>query len=194
MFERYTESARRTLFFSRFEASQLGSISIEPEHLLLGIVREGALPKALLPVPLERLRVDLESRVPFKEKVPTSVEIPFSAASKRVLQFAAAEADLLRHAHIGSEHLLLGVLREDHCGAAAVLGQHGVRLSEVRDKVAKLPPPLESGPAESRLTQQMGGIKAMVQELARSAPGTPEAVDLSARICNALDHLIDGGE
>ena len=144
MFERYTESARRALFFARYEASQFGSISIETEHLLLGLVRQGAVVKALLPVPLERLRREVEGRVVFKEKVSTSVEMPFSAETKRVLQFAAEEADALRHAHIGSEHLLLGLLREDHSGAASVLVAQGIRLGDVRREVEKLRGPLEA--------------------------------------------------
>jgi ATP-dependent Clp protease ATP-binding subunit ClpC len=60
MFERYTESARRSLFFARYEASQLGAVSIETEHLLLGLVRDGSVLTMLTSVPLERLRLDLE--------------------------------------------------------------------------------------------------------------------------------------
>src|ERR1700722_5272018 len=108
MFERYTEEARRALFFARYEASQLGSVSIEPEHLLLGLIREG---KALagrisprLPLPLEEIRKDIEGRTIVRGKIATSVEIPFSAETKRVLQFAAEEADRLLHNHIAPEH------------------------------------------------------------------------------------------
>src|SRR5439155_932686 len=141
MFERYTESARRSLFFARYEASQLGSISIEPEHLLLGLLRESRTISTLMPVSLEVVRQEIEKSVVFREKLSTSVEIPFTDASKWVLQFAADEADALRHKHIGTEHLLLGLLREDHSAAAAALAAHGVRLNEVRHKVEKLPEP-----------------------------------------------------
>src|SRR5574339_283205 len=117
MFERYTERARRVLFFARYEASQLGSISIETEHLLLGLIREGkGLTSRIFArshLSLESIRKEIEGRTVFREKVSTSVEIPFSAETKRVLQFAAEEADRLLHNYIGTEHLLLGIVRED---------------------------------------------------------------------------------
>src|ERR671912_325283 len=125
MFERYTERARRVLFFARYEASQLGSISIETEHLLLGLFREGkGLTSRIFArshLSLESIRKEIEGRTVFREKVSTSVEIPFSAETKRVLQFAAEEADRLLHNYIGTEHLLLGILREERSVAASIL-------------------------------------------------------------------------
>ena len=92
MFERYTERARRVLFFARYEASQLGSISIETEHLLLGLIREGkGLTSRIFQrshLSLDSIRKDIEGRTVFREKVSTSVEIPFSGETKRVLQYA----------------------------------------------------------------------------------------------------------
>jgi ATP-dependent Clp protease ATP-binding subunit ClpC len=188
MFERYTESARRALFFARYEASQLGSLAIEAEHLLLGLVREGAVIKALLPVSPDQLRRDVEARVPFQEKISTSVEIPFNAEAKRVLQFAAEEAEALGHAHIGTEHLLLGLLRAEHSGAASVLAAHGARLDDIRKQVATLPQPL-GGEPQGLAAIQIDRIKELVEELARTAPGTPAAQDLVTRIKTALDAL-----
>src|SRR5690349_21009903 len=102
MFERYTERARRVLFFARYEASEIGTGGIEPEHLLLGLIREhkGVAYRMLqqAQVSLERLRSDVTGRMSTPaEKLPTSVEVPFSGAAKRTLQFAAAEADRLAH-------------------------------------------------------------------------------------------------
>jgi ATP-dependent Clp protease ATP-binding subunit ClpC len=101
MFERYTPRARRVLFNARYEATQLGSVSIETEHLLLGLIREGkgltGRIFALSHLSLENILHEIESRTIFREKVSTSVEIPFSAETKRVLQFAAEEADRLLH-------------------------------------------------------------------------------------------------
>jgi ATP-dependent Clp protease ATP-binding subunit ClpC len=189
MFERYTETARRALFFARYEASQLGSITIETEHLLLGLVREGAVLKGLLPMPLDRLRRDIEARVPFQKRISTSVEIPFSAETKRALQFAAQEADALGHAHIGSEHLLLGLLREEHSGAASTLAAHGAQLDDIRKQVASLPQPLEGEP-QKLAGLQIDRIKGLVEELASTAPVTPAAQDLVSRIKAALDALL----
>ena len=142
MFERYTERARRVLFFARYEASQLGSISIETEHLLLGLIREGkGLTRRIFArsnLSLEHIRKQIEGRTVFREKVSTSVEIPFSGESKRLLQFAAEEADRLLHNYIGTEHLLLGILREERSVAAKILMEKGMRLNSVREHIVAL--------------------------------------------------------
>jgi len=141
MFERYTERARRVLFFARYDASQLGSISIETEHLLLGLMREGkGLSSRIFArahLPLADIRSEIERRS-FREKVSASVAIPFSAETKRVLGYAADEAARLRHGHIGTEHLLLGLLREERSVAASVLMDKGMRLDTVREDVVTL--------------------------------------------------------
>ena len=142
MFERYTERARRVLFFARYEASQLGSNSIETEHLLLGLIREGkGLTSRIFArshLSLENIRKEIEGRTVFREKVSTSVEMPFSAETKRVLQFAAEEADRLLHNYIGTEHLLLGILREERSVAASILMEKGMRLNTVREDIVQL--------------------------------------------------------
>ncbi|HET9370844.1 MAG TPA: ATP-dependent Clp protease ATP-binding subunit [Vicinamibacterales bacterium] len=142
MFERYTERARRVLFFARYEATQLGSTSIETEHLLLGLIREGkGLTSRIFArshLSLESIRKEIEGRQVFREKVSTSVEIPFSAETKRVLHFAAEEADRLLHTYIGTEHLLLGILREERSVAASILYEKGMRLASVREDIVQL--------------------------------------------------------
>ena len=142
MFERYTERARRVLFFARYEASQIGSISIETEHLLLGLIREGkGLTSRIFArshLYLENIRKEIESRSVLREKISTSVEIPFSAETKRVLRHAAEEADRLLHNHIGTEHLLLGILCEERSVAASILLEKGMRLNAVREDIVQL--------------------------------------------------------
>ena len=142
MFERYTERARRVLFFARYEASQLGSISIETEHLLLGLIREGkGLTSRIFArshLSLESIRKEIEGRTVFREKVSTSVEIPFSTETKRVLQYSAEEADRLLHNYIGTEHLLLGILREDRSVGSSILTERGMRLNTVREDIVQL--------------------------------------------------------
>lgn len=141
MFERYTERARRVLFFARYEASQLGGLAIESDHLLLGLIREGegltARMFARARIPLEQLRREIEGRTVLREMVPTSVEIPFSGETKRILQHAAKEADGLHHGHIGPEHLLLGILCADRSVAASILTEHGMRLATVREDIVQ---------------------------------------------------------
>jgi uncharacterized protein (TIGR03435 family) len=142
MFERYTEPARRMLFFARYEASRLGSLSIESEHLLLGLFREGtgltSRVFAGAQVRADDVRREVEGRSARREQVPTSVEIPFSTESKRILQYAAQESDRLLHDYIGTEHLLLGILREERSLAATILKHKGMRLDVTRDNIVQL--------------------------------------------------------
>jgi hypothetical protein len=133
MFERYTEKARRVIFFARYEASQFGSPYIETEHLLLGCLREDKTLYRLLPTGnREQIRKEIEAESPIRERVSTSADLPLSNESKRVLAYAAEEAEFLGHKHIGSEHLFLGLLREDGSFAARILKQHGVELEKAR--------------------------------------------------------------
>src|SRR5262245_63216912 len=128
MFERYTEKARRVIFFARYEASQFGSPYIETEHLLLGFLREDkALAMRLLRSEdkIESIRKQIEQMTKVREKVSTSVDLPLSNESKRVLAYAAEEAERLSHKHLGTEHLLLGILREENCFGAAILRERG---------------------------------------------------------------------
>ena len=140
MFERYTEKARRVIFFARYEASQFGSPYIESEHLLLGIVREDKpLTKRFLRSEVASIRKQVESQTTAREKTCTSVDLPLSNESKRVLAYGAEEAERLAHGHIGTEHLLLGLLREEKCFAAQILTELGVQLTQVREELARQP-------------------------------------------------------
>ena len=140
LFPRFTPKARESLFFARFEASRAGSASIEPEHLLLGLMKasEGLRTSlfAQISQPLDAARHEVSVRSP--TPIPTSVMIPNGDRTKRVLQDGAAEADRHRHAEIGLVHLLLGVLREPHSIAAGFLTKHGVRAAAIRDVIAAL--------------------------------------------------------
>ena len=140
MFERYTEKARRVIFFARYEASQFGSPYIETEHLLLGLLREDkALTNRFLRQhsSVDSIRKQIEGHTTIREKVSTSVDLPLSNECKRVLAYAAEEAERLSHKHIGTEHLLLGLLREEKCFAAEILHERGLRLSTIREELAR---------------------------------------------------------
>ncbi len=157
MFERYTERARRVLFFARYEASQLGSLAIDTEYLLLGLVREGkGLTSRIFAqshVSLATIRKEIEGRTEVREKISTSIEIPFTAGAKRVLQFAAEEADRLMHDYIGTEHILLGILREERGLAATLLMEKGMRIDVVRTDIVRLLNEHETPQAASELTR-----------------------------------------
>jgi hypothetical protein len=149
MFERYTERARRVIFFARYEASQLGSITIETEHLLLGLIREDKnLTNRFLrnSSSIENIRKEIEGRTTIREKVSTSIDLPLSNECKRILAYANEEAERLNHRHIGTEHLLLGILREEKCVAAEILHERGLRLVAIREELARSAHPSE-GPS-----------------------------------------------
>ncbi|HEX8141760.1 MAG TPA: exo-beta-N-acetylmuramidase NamZ domain-containing protein [Pyrinomonadaceae bacterium] len=142
MFERYTEKARRVIFFARYEASQFGTPAIEPEHLLLGLMREDkGLMSRFFPrsrASLEAIRQEVQARTLHREMISTSVELPLAPETKRVLAYAHEESDRLEHRHIGTEHLLLGLLREERTMAAEILYERGLRLEAVRREIAGL--------------------------------------------------------
>ena len=148
MFERYTEKARRVIFFARYEASQYGSPYIETEHLLLGLLREDrALAKKFLGEvnSEEGIRAEIEKHITPRERLSTSVEVPLTLESKKILNLAAEEADRLGHRHIGTEHVLLGLLRvEGGSLAGEILRARGVRVATLREQVAKVSAAVES--------------------------------------------------
>jgi hypothetical protein len=153
MFELYTEKARRTIFFARYEASQFGSPYIETEHLLLGLLREDkALTNRFLrsQASVESIRKQVEGHTIIREKVSTSVDLPLSNECKRVLAYAAEEAERMSDKHIGTEHLFLGLLREKGCFAAEVLRGQGLTLEKSREHVASVPSTEISTPARVR--------------------------------------------
>ena len=138
MFERYTEPARRVIFFARYEASQFGSAYIETEHLLLGILREdGALANRLLPSKdaVEAIRKRIDESATIRQGASTSVDLPLSHESKRVLAYSAEESERMKHRHIGTGHLLLGLLREETCFAAEILRERGLNVLKVRQEI-----------------------------------------------------------
>ena len=138
MFERYTEKARRVIFFARQEASELGGPAIEPHHILLGLIRED--PPLItrfckLTLPLLDLRDRIRASTGPVKKLPASVDMPLSSQTKHVLSYAADESQQLNHRYLSTEHLLLGLLREEQTTAAEILIEHGVHLNIVRDEL-----------------------------------------------------------
>lgn len=151
MFERYTEKARRVIFYARYEASQFGSPEIETEHLLLGLLKEDSAQLAAFlqrPIGTGALRARIRQRYGEREPFSTSIDIPLTEECKRVLAYAAEEADRFGHRHIGAEHLFLGLLREERSFAGQILREHGASLKEVRRHIEKAPAPEESAASQ----------------------------------------------
>ena len=148
MFERYTERARRVIFFARYEASQYGSPYIETEHLLLGLLREDRqLAKRFLESsdPEPSIRIAIESQTKRGEPIKGSVEVPLTQDSKKVLNLAGEEADRLAQQHIGTEHLLLAMTSMEHCMAGRLLRERGLRTDAIREDLAKTAHSITSG-------------------------------------------------
>jgi uncharacterized protein (TIGR03435 family) len=142
MFERYTERAERVLFFARYEAGRAGSSAVEPEHLLLALIREGQGLSARIferaRVSAEEVRRAIESRTTSREATSSVDDLPLSAPTKQVLEFAAQESGRLLHNYVGTEHLLLGVFREERSLAALVLAERGLQINQVREDIVML--------------------------------------------------------
>lgn len=139
MFERYSESARRAVFFARYEASSYGNPFIGPEHLLLGILREEKDTFAKWfpgQMNVEELRAEIEKRIKRDEPISTTIEIPLTNESKKALNFAAAAAEKLRHAPIDTVHMFIGILRVEESLAALILNERGVKLDQIEAQLA----------------------------------------------------------
>lgn len=140
MFERYTEKARRVIFFARYEASNFGSPYIETEHLLLGLLRED---RTLANnyfnshEAVDSVRRTIEQKTPAREKTSTSVDLPLSRDAKHVLAFAAEESQRVGHKHIHTIHLLIGLLRLEKGVATEILRERGVEISTVREELER---------------------------------------------------------
>src|SRR5688500_17518372 len=137
MFEKYNEKARRALFFARYEASKLGSRVIESEHILLGILREGEetvteIFRRLQAKP-EDVRREIEGERMFVERISSTAELPLSEESKKILAYASHEADSMLHPYVGTEHLLIGLLRVDGCVGGRLQTARGLHLYGVRE-------------------------------------------------------------
>jgi ATP-dependent Clp protease ATP-binding subunit ClpA len=135
----------------------LGSPRIEAEHLLLGLFREDKpLATHFLPAhgSLESIRKQIEQHAPARERGATSVDLPMSQRCRRALTYAAEEADQLSHRLIGTDHFLLGLLRDEESFAAQTLHQFGISLDAVRQYAkakSKEPPPIEEEALDLKL-------------------------------------------
>jgi hypothetical protein len=139
MFERYTENARRAVFFARYEASRYGSPYIETEHLLLGLLRDQSVARTFLgqgDVEAE-FRSEIERHITRRERISTSVEVPLTVDCKKVLDLAAEEADRLGQRQVGTEHIFLGMLGVEGSLAGRLLQVKGLKAAQVREQLAK---------------------------------------------------------
>jgi Protein of unknown function (DUF1572)/Clp amino terminal domain, pathogenicity island component len=187
MFERYTEKARRVIFFARYESSQFGSPYIETEHLLLGLLREDKVLTMRFfrsDAPVESIRKQVEEHTTIREKTSTSVDLPLSNECRRVLAYAAEEAERFSHRHIGTEHLLLGLLREEKCFAAEILQERGLRLPAVREELQRMAQEIEHRREQDLMTESL-------RKLAPSATEHRIAANFLDVSCRRLEQMTE---
>jgi ATP-dependent Clp protease ATP-binding subunit ClpC len=150
VFEKFTDRARRVVVWAQEEARTLNHDFIGTEHILLGLVREGqgVAAKALesLGISLEAVRQRVEDAVP-PGQYSRPGHIPFTPGAKKVLELSLSEAKLLGHRYVGTEHILLGLLREGEGVAAQVLAALGADLDGVRERVIQLLAEYQAGKA-----------------------------------------------
>jgi len=161
MFDRFTDRARRVMGLARQEAQRFNHEYIGTEHILLGLIQEGSGVAANvlrnLDIDLDKIRREVEKIVQSGPSMVTMGQLPFTPRAKKVLELAVEEASNLGHNYIGTEHLLLGLIRENEGVAAQVLLNLGLKLEDVREEVLEL---LGADmPAESSSTpeQKKGG-------------------------------------
>ena len=142
MFERFTERARRVIILAREEAGRFRHDFVGTEHILLGLIRDGeGIATAVLQrlgLRLETVKAEVERALAGFPKTLTFGEVPFTPQAKRVLELSIEEARQLGHNYIGTEHLLLGLMKEGQCIAAKILESLGARLEEVRQETLAL--------------------------------------------------------
>src|SRR4051794_10977395 len=179
MFERFTDRARRVVVLAQEEARMLEHSYIGTEHLLLGLISEGSGvgAKALesLGVELARVRDAVEAIVGKGGAEVPAGHIPFTPRAKRVMELSLREALQLGHNYIGTEHILLGLLREQEGVGAQVLVRAGLTISDVRTKVIQLLQGwTKTGPPRE------GIVDAAVERFDRLSPGLRAAIDAAS--------------
>src|SRR3989338_7748588 len=142
MFNKFTERARKVILLAKEEAKRFNHDYIGTEHILLGLVREGEGVAAAvlenLGLSSEKIRMEVEKLVQTGPSTVISGDIPFTPKAKKVMELAMDEAVSLGHNYVGTEHLLLGLLREGEGVASQVLINLGLDLNKVRNEVMRL--------------------------------------------------------
>ncbi len=142
MFDRFTERARKVIILAKEEAKRFNHDYIGTEHILLGLIKEGESVAAAvlqnLGLSLDTIRLEVEKLVQFGPSTVVSGDIPFTPKAKKVIELAMDEARRLGHNYIGTEHLLLGLIKEGEGVASHVLMNVGLDLNKVRAEVIKL--------------------------------------------------------
>ncbi len=161
MFDRFTDRAKKVMSFARQEAQRFNHEYIGTEHILLGLVQEGSGVAANvlknMSVDLEKIRQEVEKIVKTGPSMVTMGQLPFTPRAKKVLELSMEEASALSHNYIGTEHLLLGLIKENEGIAAQVLMNLGVKLEDVREEVLEFLGASDGSQEEEAEAESAGG-------------------------------------
>jgi ATP-dependent Clp protease ATP-binding subunit ClpA len=190
MFDRFTDRARRVVVLAQDEARMLSHDYIGTEHILLGLIHEsqGVAAKALqtLGISLDAVRQQVEEIIGQGQQAPSG-HIPFTPRAKKVLELSLREAHQLGHDYIGTEHMLLGLIREGEGVAAQVLVRLGADLNRVRQQVIQLLPVYEGTEPASRGDTPGGPRRGRVP------PGVPSGTAALESRLSAIEQRVGNG-
>ncbi len=176
MFDRFTDRAKKVMSFARQEAMKFNHEYIGTEHILLGLVQEGSGVAANvlknMTIDLDKIRHEVEKIVKTGPSMVTMGQLPFTPRAKKVLELSLEEASQLSHNYIGTEHLLLGLIRENEGIAAQVLMNLGVKLDEVREEVLEFLGASESNSDEEGESSESSGSGSPPSNSGSSSPGS----------------------
>jgi len=168
MFNKFTERARKVILLAKQEAKRFNHDYIGTEHILLGLLREGegvaAAVLQSLGMNLNNIRLEVEKLVQLGPTTVVSGDLPFTPKAKKVMELAMEEARTLGHNYIGTEHLLLGLIREGEGVASQVFMNMGLDLEKVREEVIKLLGSTTPGSQFSQGPQGGGGERRLEDE------------------------------
>jgi ATP-dependent Clp protease ATP-binding subunit ClpA len=195
--ERFTQRARRVLSLAQEAAESLNSALIDTDHLLLGIIREqgGIAARVLREMGIDPLQAEDLARAESKAKSTRSVQLDLSADSKKTLELAVDEARRMGHNYIGSEHLLLGLLRLQGCIALEILRKLDASPEEIRRQFITImrerPEPRRDAPSSSRRLFSSNIEYFLLRTTSRSSGQISHlSVDLSTEVKDALEEAL----
>jgi len=182
MYERFTDRARKVMQLANQEAQRFNHEYIGTEHILLGLVKEGSGVAANvlrnLDIDLRKIRLEVEKLVQSGPDMVTMGKLPHTPRAKKVIEYSMEEARNLGHNYVGTEHLLLGLLREQEGVAAQVLMNLGLKLEEVREEVLNLLGHVAEGPEGP---ERAGGLGSPMSEAQRASKSKTPALDSFGR-------------
>ena len=208
MFERFTDRARRVVVLAQDEARMLKHNYIGTEHILLGLLHEGegVAAKALesLGVSLDAVRAQVEEIIGQGQQAPSG-HIPFTPRAKKVLELSLRESLQLGHNYIGTEHILLGLIREGDGVAAQVLVKLGADLNRVRQQVIvllhgyqgkeqRLASQAEEGAPRPEVQARLDAVEdrlAAVEQQVGTGPDTSDLDEQIAQVCREKESAVD---